>query len=363
MKLARLAAGLACFTIGTCGSARWMARIDPDEEPLARAVAERVSERAETDALVYHTHAARFDCQASIAVYQMTILGLGQLVLAHPETRDAYLPAMRHAADLMLRPEAMDYARRTYGHDPLTTMLPDEGYAYLGYVNLALGMLRAVDPATKHAALNDRLTFELARRIESSPHGMIETYPGETWPPDVAAVVGSIGLHATVTHTDRRAFMATWASRFACAIDASGYLVQRVDDSCKPLDGPRGSGTAVASYFLAFADRELSHRLYLALVQNATTFFGFGALHEYAPGREGRWDVNAGPMLFGISVGATGFGIGAARINGDADTFARLVRSANLAGVPTTSGGRRTYALGGLLGDALLLAMLTARAP
>ena len=131
-------------------------------------------------------------------------------------------------------------------------MAPGEGHAYLGYINLALGMLRAVDPATPYAALHDRLTAALAERLDRSPTGLIETYPGETWPPDVAAVAGSIGLHAAVTGVDRRALLERWATRFeACALHRSGYLVQRVKSGgCKPVDAPRGSGTAIASYFL-----------------------------------------------------------------------------------------------------------------
>jgi len=337
-----------------------MARVPSDEDALARTVADAVLARGNEDALVYHTGAARFDCQASIAVYQMAILGLGQIVLAHPEKRGAYLPAMEHAADLMLQPAALAYASRAYGHDGISSMAPGEGHAYLGYVNLALGMLRRVDPNTRFAAVNDRLTSELAARLEASPSGVIETYPNESWPPDVAAVAGSIGLHASATHAQPPAFLKRWAERFqACAIDSSGYLVQRVSSKCKPLDAPRGSGTALASYFLAFADRDLSRHLYGAL--RGPRFLGFRGVREYAPGHHGRGDANSGPVLLGVSVGATGFAIGAAGANGDEEGYAELVRSANLAAVPTTASGNRTFALGGLLGDALLLAMLTAR--
>jgi hypothetical protein len=348
---------VACFSVGPCVTTRFVVSEGAgDDEALARSVARRVLARR--DPIVYHTGFARFDCQSAIAVYQMTILGLGQIILAHPDQRDVYLPAMRHAADLMMRPEAMAYARSVYGH---AGVLPGEGHAYLGYVNLALGMLRVVDPTAPYAADNDRMTRDFVARLESSPIGMVETYPHEIWPPDVTAVVASIGLHDTATHTDRGPFFATWARRFACAVDASGYLVQRVGNACDPLDAPRGSGTAVGSYFLGFAHRDLSARLYRAL--QGPSIGGLGAVREYPPGQDGHGDVNAGPMFLGISVGATGFAIGAARMNGDDERSASFVRSANLAGIPTTHDGERTYVAGGLLGDALLLAMLTARVP
>jgi hypothetical protein len=67
--------------------------------------------------------------------------------------------------------------------------------------------------------------------------------------------------------------------------------------------------------------------------------------------------------MFGVSVGATGFALGAARANADEDLFLRLYRTAHFFGTPVDGAGTRDFASGGALGDALLLAMLTARRP
>lgn len=313
--------------------------------------------------LLYSSGQSRFDGQSAIAAYQMTIMGLSQIVQRHPELRDRYLEALRDAGRKIADPKTLEYAAHVYGHNGIVAMNPGEGHAYLGYVNLALGMLRAVDPETPLAALHDRLSEALAARLFASPTGLIETYPGETWPPDVAAVAGSVGLHAKVTGVDLGAKLRSWAERFAkCAVGSGGYLVQRVKSgTCKPVDAPRGSGTAVAAYFLAFADRALSSRLHEALVSNGErSLLGFGAIREYAS-ESGEGDGNSGPVVLGVSIGATGFGLGAAAANGDRDLFVRLYRTAYLFGVPRTDGAGRTFVMGGALGNALLLAMLTAR--
>ncbi len=369
----RLALALGCWLIALaivpriwCGwsADRWFDGDAATEDSLGRSVAAAVL--SEPQRHLYRTGHSRFDGQSSIAVYQMTILGLGQIALAHPELRAAYLPAMRSAAARLVDPRTLGYAAKVYGHNGLSTMAPGEGHAYLGYVNLALGMLRAVDPHTKYATLNDRLSKAFAERLAASPTGLIETYPGETWPPDVAAVAGSVGLNAQVTGVDRSALLSKWAARYAkCAIDKSGYLVQRVrSGSCRPIDAPRGSGTAVAAYFIGFANRALSQRLEGALAGvGRRALLGFGGLREYAPGHSGRGDVNAGPILLGVSVGATGFGIGAARMNGDRDLFRQLYRTADLFGAPESGRTGKSFVTGGALGNALLLAMLTARRP
>jgi len=331
------------------------------QDALAREVAREIA--AAPGRQFYRSGSTRFDGQSAIAIYQMAILGMGQIIREHRERRDEYLPAMRAAAARMTDPRTLPTATRAWGHNGLVTMAPGEGHAYLGYINLALGMLRAVDPATPHAALHDRLTAALADRLDRSPTGLIETYPGETWPPDVAAVAGSIGLHATVTGVDRRALLERWSKRFeACALHRSGYLVQHVrSGGCKPVDAPRGSGTAIASYFLSFADTPLSRRLLDGLRREGRACaLGFCGIREYAPGFHGKGDVDAGPMLMGMSVGASGFALGAARAHGDGDLYRELYRSAHLAGVPVGVGGNTKFAAGGTLGNALLLAMLTA---
>ncbi|MEZ4219600.1 MAG: hypothetical protein R3B13_01645 [Polyangiaceae bacterium] len=347
-----------------CQAARWYEGKPTARAPLAERVRAAVEER--DDALFYHSGQARFDGQSAVAIYQMTLLGLGQLIEEQPELRERYLPAMRLAAHRLVDPKTLDYARRVYGAHGVVAMAPGAGHAYLGYINLGLGMLRKHDPSTDLAALHDRLTARLATRLFASPTGMIETYPGETWPPDVAAVAGSIGLHAEATGSDASEKLRTWATRFeTCAVTqqkGSGYLAQRlVTGSCRAKDAPRGSGTAVAAYFISFAAPALSSKLYQSVQQQSATFLGFGGVREYAPGFSGKGDTNAGPILFGISVGATGFAIGAARAHGDRNGFTTLARTALLFGAPTATADGERFAVGGALGDALLLAMLTAR--
>jgi len=335
------------------------------DDALAQTLSRAVLEHPEL--LYYKTGSPRFDGQSAVAIYQMTLLGLGQVLLAHPEKRAEYLPAMREAGKRLASPTVLTYAASVYGHSGIVWMGPGEGHAYLGYVNLGLGMLRMFDPDTPLKGLHDRLTADLASRLEASPRGLIETYPGETWPPDVAAVAGSIGLYDRATGKDHGAMLARWAKRFAaCAVDEpSGLLVQRTaSGSCKPVDSPRGSGTAVASYFLGFAAPELSARLYEGLSRGRRSVLGFGGVREYPSGGvDGAGDLDGGPMIAGMSVGAAGFGLGAARMNRDRAGFTELYRSTSLLGIPVHTDGRTVFATGGVLGNALLFAMLTARAP
>ncbi|MCP4808514.1 MAG: hypothetical protein GY913_18850 [Proteobacteria bacterium] len=70
-------------------------------------------------------------------------------------------------------------------------------------------------------------------------------------------------------------------------------------------------------------------------------------------------DIDSGPVLLGIGVSPTGFGLAGARLHGDEAAYERSLRTARLFGLPVPWNGR-TYLTGGGLGNAILLAMATA---
>ncbi len=333
-------------------------------EALAQAVAEYVTN--DTGPGAFHTGDARFDGEWTVATHQMAALGLAQVIRAHPELRGRYAPVARRAVDNLLRERAWRFGASAWGRGPFESLDTDDGHAYLGYIALGMGALREVDPASPHNDLHDRVIAALARRLERSPHGAIETYPGEAYPCDIASVVGAIGQHARLTGADRRALIARMADvyRRRWRDPRSGYLVQSVSPrTADPTAPARGSGTALAAYFLSFADRSLARDLGLALARTGhVARLGFGAVREYAPGSEGRGDIDSGPVALGVSVSATGFALSTARQLGDRARYRELYRTAALFGVPVASGGRRRFLAGGPIGNAILLAMLTAEA-
>ena len=100
----RLALSSGCLLLTLALVPRWLCGRDADamfdgdaelQEPMARHLARVIAARPERQ--FYATGSARFDGQSAIAAYQMAILGLGQVVLQHPERRAQYLPAMQAA--------------------------------------------------------------------------------------------------------------------------------------------------------------------------------------------------------------------------------------------------------------------------
>jgi hypothetical protein len=334
-----------------------------DSRPQGALAEELVAFEASDDA--NRVGAGRFAGEWALVTHQMVALGLAQLCLAHPEWTDRYAKTITRAAVKSFQPEMRNFGTRAWhGEDALASLGTSHGHAYLAYAALAVGMARTLDHdfPSDVAATHDALIAAYERRLLASPTGLIETYPGEAYPTDVAAVAGAIAVHGRATGADHRNVLAHWAERVrAVQIDrASGLVVQRMGaHDGRAHDAPRGSGTALAAYFAGFADRSIAATLADGALRNESTFAGFGAIREYAPGHAGHGDVDSGPVVLGVSVSATGFALAPARAFGHRDAFERIYRATELFGLHTDSGDRGRFATGGAIGNALLLALLT----
>jgi hypothetical protein len=332
------------------------------QDALARGVVQRVDRAPESDAST--TGNARFDGEWRMVTEQMAVLGLGQLVLERPERRAEYLPVIARCVERLQAADVTAFGSDAWGRSGFDDLESDRGHAYLGYANLAFGMLRLLDRESAIGPLHDRVTAALARRLAKAPHAAIETYPGETYPADVAAVAASIALHDRSTVPEYRPLLERWARAFfERYVDSrSGLLYQAVDaDNGIPLGPARASGTAIAVYFLSFVDDDRARALFGAIEHQRASFLGFGGIREYPSGVDGSGDIDSGPLLFGVSPSASAFALAGARLYGNHGLLSELMRTASLAGIPIETEGRLRFATGGAIGNAIVLALLTAR--
>ena len=333
-------------------------------QPLVRQVVSIV-DKGRTD-YQFHTGHPLTDSEWVFGTYQLAALGLGQVMRQYPDQRDELLPAMTRCIEVLLKPELRAQHTQQWGVDPIDALADGEGQVgYLGYLNLALSMLRQIDPETEYADLNDRITAALARRFARSDHGLMATYPRAAFPVDCCAAIGSFGLYDEATgsdHADRiAAFAASCRKRY---IDPeTGLFIQQVDAATgEPTDQPRASGTTLGLYFLSFADPELSAELYRGVKRTCyRREAGFGLCKESANSPLLGGTVDSGPVIMGFGLTATGFMVAGTRLHHDQDAYEALARSLTLIGAPVEEDGRRNYVNGGPIGNALLLAMFTAQ--
>lgn len=335
---------------------------DRAELPLALAHEQVLFEARDTDSRQAQQN--RFAGEWALVTHQMTAIGLAQVVLAHPEEKAALGPTLRTAALRSWLVEMRAFGTRAwFGEDVLAHPETPHGHAYMGYPALAIGMARLVEPKgfpPDVAAQHDALIAAFERRLLASPTALIETYPGQAYPTDVASVAAAIAVHGRVTGVDHSKVLAHWAKQLRrVQVDqASGFVHQRMSVDGTPQDVPRGSGTGLAAWYAGFVDREIAHELTKALLAHERTFAGFGGIAEFDQ-REGHGDIDSGPVVLGVSVAATGFSLAPFRAFGHRDEFTRLYRTTTLFGLPVRREGALCFRTGGPIGNALLLAMLT----
>jgi len=308
-----------------------------------------------------------FNGEWLFGTYFMAGMGYGQTALEHPEWKKRHAALMTECVDNILDERVSEFDTDSWNGQSALSDLEDgtvNHAAFFGYTNLLLSLVRMVEPDSKYAELNDRITAALKKSLSQSPIGLIATYPGEYYPVDNCAVAGSIGLHGRATGTDHTEFLETWTRSFRERyIDPeSGLLIQAVSGSSGlPIDQARGSGTALGAYMISFSDRKLGRELFLAVKRElADTILGFGVIREYPEGIQGKGDIDSGPLILGYGISPTGFTLGLSRIYGDRDLYRRIFATSDLFGTPISRRGNRNYILGGSLGDAIMFAMLTA---
>lgn len=310
----------------------------------------------------FATGSSTYDGEWLFVTRMMAVLGYAQTALEHPELREAHVTRIERCLDALIEPASRRYDTEKWGSDALDDLggtRPHVGY--LAYLALPLALARALDPGSRHAALEQRVIEHLVPLYEASPLDLLETYPREIYPVDNATFFAALAVHDRATGEDHGALLARLLRGLERYRDPrSGLLYQSIREDGSALDGARGSGTAFAGYLLSFADAELSRSLHDSVQQHlARSFLGFGTVREYLPGEGGFGDVDSGPVLLGQGVSATGFSIALARVHGDRGAFESRLATASFFGGPVDVDGRH-YALGGPLGDALLFALSTA---
>lgn len=313
----------------------------------------------------FQTGSARYDGEWAVGSYQMAVLGLGQVITAHPEMKATYLPVMNRGVEALLTPEMNQFGSEAWGSEGLRALGTDDGHAYLGYTNLALSMLRLHDPNNELASVNDALTQALLRRLEQTPYGIVETYPNEVYPADLAAVIGSIALYDTATGQDHSQPLKKLINHFVQNYldDKSGLVFQAIDASSRePVDHPRASGTSLSAYFLSFADSEVASTVFQSVKEHQKLeIFNLVGIKEYPKGKIGDGDIDSGTLVSGVSPAATAFAISGARITQDLPLYQTLYKTVDFFGSSPLATTENQSLIESPLGNAVLLAMITAK--
>ena len=246
--------------------------------------------------------------------------------LAPQAPREYARKTIEAATDLIMDPAHHTWVRQHWGEDYMHTQNVFFRFLIMAGITSHQNLIHD----GRHLDILRDQADTLAAALDTSPHGVLEDYPGECYPIDVFAAIAGIKKADTVLVADHSAFINRAMRGFnGRMLDPYGLVPYLMD----PLSGEiygnsRGIGN---SYVLIFAPGLYPekagpwYRAYEKIFwQERMTAAGFREFPEDAstqdtPNKGWGFDVDAGPIMAGFSPAANAYGVAAARVNGRFD--------------------------------------------
>ncbi|MBA2662847.1 MAG: hypothetical protein H0U74_11160 [Bradymonadaceae bacterium] len=306
---------------------------------------------------IHQKLASQFD----VIVLSHMASGMMNLATADPDRGEELGPLTAEIARraLMLAP---------YKSDPRDVKDLGQHNLYHSHLNLILGIHRHVSSSKEHDTLHRRLSRHLSAMSLADGDFHARSYASFAsgkWPADQAVTLASLHLYDRIHRTSlSKAPIRGWLGEMAKRTDAAhGLHHSALFKTLWYAEIPRGCGLSWTILYMAqFAPGEAGELYERYRSAYGSDVLGFGGFREWPPGAKHGFDVDSGPIIFGIGMAATGLGLGPARMFGDGASYAAIMRSATVFGAPSRGlfGGRR-YRLAPLVGEAMLFNGTTAR--
>lgn len=238
-----------------------------------------------------------------------------------PSPRDVARGAIEAAAELVIDPEHASWVKQHWGED----YLHRENVFYRMLIISALTSHHNLTGDPRHLAMLRDQVESLADELDRSPLGILNDYPNECYPTDVMMAIASIRRADAALGTDHAAFAARAIRGFeGKLLDELGLPPYNADlFTGKALDGSRGCGISYACMSAPYVWPDVARNWY-ALYEKYfwQERYGLHGFREFPRNyASGEWymDVDSGPVLGGIGVSASAFGLAASRIMGRFD--------------------------------------------
>ena len=308
--------------------------------------------------------------QGEWALYSCSMFSkaFSNISILSPETKQESINTIDSLIQIVKSPELRLYDKMRWGEDPLDSIAGDKSHiSYLSHLAWMIGNYRKIGGGDNYNALHDSLCKAMNRRILESECMNLPTYPGEDiYIPDMLVAIVALTDYAQLNNGKYQNTVNRWIQRAKSEwIDSETGLLR----SFLPLDGNtsvlspiKGSYSTLNTYYLTQIDSEFAKEQYSHLKEAFLKDSWLTGFKEYPDGSGFLgMDMDAGPIIFGLSPSGTAFGIGCATYFNDTDLRKHLLKTAEIAGHTVSWNGKRRYLLANiaLVGEAITLAMRT----
>ena len=309
--------------------------------------------------------------QGEWALYSCSMLSasLVNISYLYPETKEDALLEIDRLIGMVISPELRRYDSMRWGEDPLETLDGDESHiSYLSHLAWMIAGYKQIGGDTKYDNLYHSICAAMNRRLLASTGMNLQTYPGEyIYIPDMLVALVALKLYSRQNGGQYESTVQKWLDNMkekhlseSLGLIASMVISDSDTANCVTV---KGSYTALSCYYLTFIDEIFAKEQYQKFKDSFLKKRPICGFKEYAHKSPFlAMDIDAGPIVFGLSPTGTAFGIGPASFFGDSTLRKRFLRTAEIAGVSVTWNDKTHYLLAdlALVGEAITLAMRTA---
>lgn len=301
--------------------------------------------------------------QGEWALYSCSMLSQASVNIAelYPDEKDKLLQIIESLIQIVLSDYIRFYDKIRWQEDPLKSLDGNNSHiSYLSHLAWIITNYKQVGGSTKYDNQLNAICETMNRRILASPHLNLPTYPDEPiYIPDMMVAIVALHKHGGYDDTVKR-----WLNKAKSEwIDTTTGLITSFLSETGERFPVKGSYSALNCYYLTLLnDDEFAQSQYDNLKKHfrqGGLLSGLREFHDRTPWLE--MDIDAGPIIFGLSPSGTAFTIGSATYFDDADYRNQLMRTAEIVGHTVSLNGKRHYLLGNIavVGEAITLAMRT----
>ena len=241
--------------------------------------------------------------------------------LSPVEPREYARKAIEAATELVIDPNHAAWVKIHWGED----YLHQENVFYRMLLIAAMTSHSRLLGSTNHVPMLRDQVESLTKELDESTYGILNDYPFECYPTDVLMAVACIRRADLVLGTDHTSFAQRAIRGFQEGLlDRRGLPPYGADTiSGEAFEPSRGCGLSYACIGAPALWPEVAKNWYTLYEkyfwQDKGGLSGFREFPNDLQGNDWYIDVDAGPVMGGIGISASAFGVAASRINGRFD--------------------------------------------
>ena len=305
--------------------------------------------------------------QGEWAIYScsMTCKALANIATLYPQAN--YKEEIAKIINIAMSKEIRGYDAERWDEDPFIGL--DGNISHLSYYShLAwmIGEYKLLYNDNQFDTLYHSLCRAMYKRISNSPILNIPTYPFEQiYIPDMLVAIVALNIYNKIYAGKYQDLVQKWMdnAKIEWTDKETGLLVSFMSDRGTVSPIIKGSYSALNCYYLSLIDIDFAKLQFQILKKYFKKSLPFitGIKEYFTEKCFFGFDIDAGPIILGLSPSGTGFALGAATMCNDYKFRKQILRTAEIACSTVSYNGKSHYLLANiaLVGEAILLAMRT----